>query len=51
MTFVPVVPLVSLVPVVPLVPLVSVVWCFGDIGACSAPGVLGVPWCFCEVLR
>ena len=41
------------VPAVPLVSLVSVVVsvrCFGDSGACSAPGVLGVCHCFCELL-
>ena len=40
-------------PAVPLVPLVSVavsVRCFGDSGACSAPGVLGVRLCFSEML-
>ena len=43
----------TVVPVVPLVSLVSVVVsvrCFGDSGACSAHGVLGVCCCFCEVL-
>ena len=42
------------VPPVPLVSLVSIavsVRCCGDSGACSAPGVLGVLCCFCEVLR
>ena len=40
--------------VVLVVPLVSIVVserCFGDSGACSASGVLGVCCCFCEVLR
>ena len=44
----------TVVPAVPLVSLVSVVVsvrCFGDNGACSAPGVLGVCCCFCDVLR
>ena len=44
---------VTVVPAVPLVSLVSVavsVRCFGDSGTCSAPRVLGVRCCFCEVL-
>ena len=43
----------TVVPLVPLVPLVSVavsVRCLSDSGACGAPGVLGVPCYFCELL-
>ena len=36
--------------VVPLVSVVVSLRYFGDSGACSAPGVLGVCYCFCEVL-
>ena len=43
----------TVVPVVLVVPLVSLaasVTYYSDIGACSAPGVLGVRLCFSEML-